>query len=77
MSTSLRVHFPSDDMNYQIIERVKIGSNKICIREDLAMENMVFSQESSQAVRDMENVELVELIKDLQDSMSFMRTLQI
>ena len=70
MSPSLRVHF-------HILERVKIGSNKICIREDLAMENMVFGQESSQAVHDMENVEIVELIKDLQDSMFLMRTLHI
>ena len=30
----------------------KMGSNKICIREDLAKEKMVFSQESSQAVFD-------------------------
>ena len=27
------------------IERIKISSNKICIREDLAKENMMFSQE--------------------------------
>ena len=32
------------------IERLKIGSNNLCIREDLAKEKMVFSQESSQAI---------------------------
>ena len=46
---------------YKSHERIKIGSNKICIREDLATEKMVFSQESSQAVFEMGNVELIEL----------------
>ena len=43
------------------IERIKIGSNKICIREDLAKEKMAFSQESSQTIFEMGNVELIEL----------------
>ena len=38
------------DTNTKAIERIKIGSNKFCIREDLAKENMMFSQESSQAI---------------------------
>ena len=53
--------FSNNEANNQVIERVKIGSNKICIREDLAKEKMVFSQESSQAVFEMGNVKLIEL----------------
>ena len=41
----------------------KIGSNKICFREGLAMEKMVFSKESSRAIFEMGNVELIELKK--------------
>ena len=47
--------------NTAAIERIKIGSNKMCIREDLAKEKMTFSQESSQAIFEMGNVELIEL----------------
>ena len=36
--------FANNEANTQDIERVKFGSNKICIREDLAEEKMVFSQ---------------------------------
>ena len=49
------------DTNTKAIERIKIGSCKICICEDLAKEKMVFSQESSQVIFDMGNVELIEL----------------
>ena len=49
------------EKNTEVIERIKIGSNNICNREDLAKENMMFSQESSQAIFEMGNVELVEL----------------
>ena len=49
------------DMNTKIIERIKVGSKKICIREDLAKDKMVFSQQSSHAIFEMGNVELVEL----------------
>ena len=45
----------------QEIERVKIGSNKICIREDLVKEKMVFSKESSRSILEMGNVEPIEL----------------
>ena len=38
---------------------MKIGSNKICVREDPAKEKMVFSKESSRAVFEMGNVELI------------------
>ena len=48
-------------MDEDAIERIKIGSNKICISEDLAKEKMVFSQESSQTIFEMGNVELIEL----------------
>ena len=49
------------DTNIKAIERIKIGSNKICIRADLAKKKMVFIQESSQAIFEMGNVELIEL----------------
>ena len=49
------------DANTKAIERIKIRSHKICIREDLAKEKMVFSQESSQAIFELGNVELIEL----------------
>ena len=39
----------------------KIGSNKIRIREDLAKEKIVFNQESSQAIFEMGNVQLLGL----------------
>ena len=55
--------FSNNEANTQEIERVKIGSNKICIREDLANEKMVFSKESSRAIFEMSNVELIELKK--------------
>ena len=34
---------------------------KICFRENLANEKMVFSQESSQSIFEMDNVELIEV----------------
>ena len=49
------------ETNTKAIERIKSGSNKICVREDLAKEKMMFSQESSQAIFEMGNVELIEL----------------
>ena len=49
------------ETNTKAIERSTIGSNEICIREDLEKDNMMFSQESSQAVFEMGNVELIEL----------------
>ena len=39
----------------------KNGSHKICIREDVAKEMMVFNQESSQAIFEICNVELIGL----------------
>ena len=47
------------------IERINIGSNKICLRQDLAKEKMVFGQESSQAICEMGNVELMELMRSM------------
>ena len=49
------------ETNTKAIERIRIGSNKICIRENVAKENMMFSQESSQAIFEMGNEELIEL----------------
>ena len=39
--------FSNNEANNQVIARVKIGSKKIGIREDLAKEKMVFTEESS------------------------------
>ena len=33
-----------EEANTELMERIKIGSNKICIRNDLAKKNMMFSQ---------------------------------
>ena len=55
--------FSNNEANTQEIERAKIGSKKICIRDDQAEEKMVFSKESSRAVFEMGNVELIELKK--------------
>ena len=52
--------FSDNEAKTQEIERVKIGSNKICTREDPAKEKMVFSQESSRAVLEVGSVELIE-----------------
>ena len=49
------------DANTKVIERIKIASNKNGIREDLAKEKVLFSQESSQAIFEMGSVELIEL----------------
>ena len=48
------------DTKTKAIEKFKIGSKK-CIHEDLAKENMMSSQESSQAIFEMGNVEPIEL----------------
>ena len=47
----------------QQLNRVKAGSNKISIRNDLAQDKMIFSEESSRAIFEMGNVELIELNK--------------
>ena len=49
------------ETNTKAIERIKTGSNKICVREDLAKEIMMLSQESSQGIFEMGNVERTEL----------------
>ena len=49
-----------NEANTQEIERVEIGTKKICIREDLAKDKMIFGEESSRAVFEMGNV-LIEL----------------
>ena len=55
--------FSYNEADTQEIERVKIGSNKICIREDQADEKIVFSKESSPSVFELDNVELIQLKK--------------
>ena len=59
--THLTVKEELTDTKKKAIERIKIGSNKICIQEDLAKEKMVFSKESRQAIFNMGNVGLFEL----------------
>ena len=49
------------ETNTKAIQRIKSGSIKICIREDLAKQKVMFSEESSQAIFEMGNVELIEL----------------
>ena len=51
------------EKNTEVSERIKNDSNNICIREDLTKENMMFSQQSSQAIFEMGNVEHIELKK--------------
>ena len=43
----------NNEANTQEIERIKIRLNKICFREDLAKEKMVFSKGSSRAIFEM------------------------
>ena len=45
----------------QQVNRVKAESNKISIRNDLAKDGMIFSEESSRAIYEMGNVDLIEL----------------
>ena len=52
-----------EEANTEVMERIKIGSNKICIRNDQPKKNMTFSQESCQAIIEPDNVELVEVKK--------------
>ena len=51
------------ETNTKDIERIKMGSNKICVRNDLRIKKIMFSEESSQAIFDTGNVEYIELIK--------------
>ena len=53
-----------DEANTQEINRVKAGSNTISIRNDLPKDKMIFSEESSRAIFEMGNVELIELKKN-------------
>ena len=52
-----------NEANGQEIYRAKIGSNEISTRDDPAKEKMIFSEESSRAIFEMGNVELIELKK--------------
>ena len=52
-----------EEANTEAIDKIKMGSNKICIRNDLAKKSMMFSPESCQAILGMGNVELIELRK--------------
>ena len=47
--------------NNQHVNKVKAGSNKISIRNDLAKDGMIFSEESRRAICEMGHVELIEL----------------
>ena len=46
---------------FEVRTKLKVGSKKICIREDPVKESIELSQESTQAAQDMANVELIEL----------------
>ena len=54
----------------EVIERINIGPNKVCIREDLAKKNMMFSQESCPSIIEMGSVELIELKKSRMQCLS-------
>ena len=54
-----------DEANTQEINRVQAGSNKISFRNDLAKDKMIFSEESSRAIYEMDSVEPIELKKNL------------
>ena len=45
----------------QQVNKVKAGSNKISIRNDFGKDKMILSEESSRAIFEMGNVELIEL----------------
>ena len=49
-----------DEANTQETNRVNMGPNKISIRNYLAKDDMIFSEESSRAIFEMGNVELIE-----------------
>ena len=53
-----------EETNTEAIDKIKMGSNKICIRNDIAKKNMMFSPESCQAIMDMGNAHLIELKKN-------------
>ena len=59
----------------QQLNKVKAGSNKISIRNDLAKNGMIFSEASSRAVYEMDNVELIEL-KQTSESMQYLSCLK-
>ena len=52
-----QVDLVKDEANTEVSERINIGSNKNCIRSDLTKKNMMFSQESCQAIIEICNVE--------------------
>ena len=60
---SHRFEAVKEEANTEVMERIKSGSNKFCIRNDLAKKNMTFSQESCQAIIVMGNVESIKLKK--------------
>ena len=51
----------TEETNTEAINKLEMGSNKICIRNDLAKKNMIFSQESCQAIIDMGSEELIDM----------------
>ena len=51
------------EANTEVIERIKMGSDKICIRNDMTKKNVMFNQDSFQAIFEMGSVELIELKK--------------
>ena len=50
-----------DEANTQEINRVEAGPNKMSIRNSLAKDKMIFSEESSRVVFELGDVELIEL----------------
>ena len=51
----------TDETNTEVINKIRMDSNKVCIRNDLAKMNVIFSEESCQTVIDMRNAEFIAL----------------
>ena len=52
-----------EETNTEVMERIKIGSNKMCVRNDFAKKNMAFCQESCQAIVDMSSMPIVSTLR--------------
>ena len=65
-----------EEANTETIGKIKTGSSKICIRNDLAKKNNMFSPESCHVIMDMGNVEL-NWTEEIQSSMPIVSTLRI
>ena len=61
--TFSQVEAVKEEASTEVMERIKTGSNKICIRNYLAKKSVMFGQKSCRTIIEMGNVELTELKK--------------